>query len=382
MTEPVLKIAYVVDRFGSRFGGAEAYGVELMRQLSSNHEVTVFAREYDPACGIRLPFVPIRLAAGLPSWLRVWLFGMRVQRLTATGFDIVHSHVNGRCGDIEVIHVTPVRYNWRVKRLSWIKKVTSYISPRVQVYLRLEAGRVKARRGHRTVAVSGLIADQLRQAYGEQAFPVIAPGVAPAALPDPEQRRALRNKFGWADDDTVLLLVARNPQRKGLETVLKALEQLPDHIRLVVVGGNAATRDAVKRHQAISSARVQVIEATSNVAPYYGSADIYVHPTLNDSFGMAPLEAMSFGLPVILSPSPWCGFAQYVKHGTEAMVMSHPENADELARLIAALDHDTSLRTVLKSGGQDVVARHSWSHVADQYLELYRDVLAEKAVSR
>ena len=59
------------------------------------------------------------------------------------------------------------------------------------------------------------------------------------------------------------------------------------------------------------------------------AADLYVHPTLNDSFGMAPLEAMSFGLPVILSPAPWCGFAQYVKAGEEALVLSHPEQADE-----------------------------------------------------
>lgn len=57
-----LKLAFVVDRFGNRFGGAEAYGVELMRQLSRDHDITVFAREYDPACGIDLPFV------ALASW--------------------------------------------------------------------------------------------------------------------------------------------------------------------------------------------------------------------------------------------------------------------------------------------------------------------------
>ena len=62
-----LKIAFVVDRFGQRFGGAEAYGVELMRELAHNHDITVFARDYDDQCALRLPYVPLRSWRGLPS---------------------------------------------------------------------------------------------------------------------------------------------------------------------------------------------------------------------------------------------------------------------------------------------------------------------------
>ncbi|HLV29106.1 MAG TPA: glycosyltransferase family 1 protein, partial [Burkholderiaceae bacterium] len=51
---PRLKIAFVVDRFGNRYGGAEAYGVELMRELAQRHDVTVFGREYDPDCNLTL----------------------------------------------------------------------------------------------------------------------------------------------------------------------------------------------------------------------------------------------------------------------------------------------------------------------------------------
>src|SRR3546814_18744346 len=106
-----LKIAFVVDRFGHRFGGAEAYGVELMRELAVDHDITVFARDYDPACEVQLPFVPVRAWSFLPSWVRVLLFACRVRRLSRKGYDIVHSHTNGWCGDIEVVHVTPVLYN-------------------------------------------------------------------------------------------------------------------------------------------------------------------------------------------------------------------------------------------------------------------------------
>jgi UDP-glucose:(heptosyl)LPS alpha-1,3-glucosyltransferase len=376
-----LKIAFVVDRFGARFGGAEAYGVALMRELASSHDITVFAREYDTACGLALPYVPLRSWRGWPSWVRVLLFAIRARRATRQGFDIVHSHMNGWSGDVEVVHVTPVRYNWRVRKLPLLKRLLSYASPRVQTYLGLEQKRVRPRPGHRTVAVSGLIADQLAQAYGgELPVPVIPPGVTSPTDIDPATRARLREAQGWLDTDQVCLLVARNPLRKGLPTVLQALAMLPDNVKLLVVGGNAGTREfVVKFRQGELFDRVRVIDATSEIGQYYQAADVYVHPTLNDSFGMAPLEAMSYGLPVVLSPQPWCGFAQYVCHGTEALVLADPENADQLAQYLRRLAQEPDLRGQLVAGGAQVVRRHSWAEAALRYLALYREVRAERA---
>ncbi|MGA0585372.1 MAG: glycosyltransferase, partial [Castellaniella sp.] len=198
MAEPPLSIAFVVDRFGNRYGGAEAYGVALMRELAAaGHRVTIFAREYDPACDLRLPFRPICVGRHWPSWIRVWLFARRAARATRDGYDIVHSHMNGWCGDVEVVHVTPVRYRWCVRPLSAARRWLSRLSPRVRTYLSLEARRVAPRPGHRVVAVSQLIAHQLAQAYGPNLVaPVIAPGVAQADPVTDELRRQTRAQLG------------------------------------------------------------------------------------------------------------------------------------------------------------------------------------------
>lgn len=380
MAEAPLSIAFVVDRFGNRYGGAEAYGVALMRELAAaGHQVTVFAREYDPACDLRLSFRPIVVGRRWPSWIRVWLFARRAARATRGGYDIVHSHMNGWCGDVEVVHVTPVRYRWRVQPMSGLRRWLSRFSPRVRTYLGLEARRVAPRPGHRVVAVSQLIAHQLTQAYGPAlAAPVIAPGVAPAAPVADEQRRRTRAELGLPAEGTLCLLVARNPMRKGLPTVLQALAELPDDVLLLVVGANAAARECVARAPESVRGRVHLVAETSQVEPYYQAADLYVHPTLNDSFGMAPLEAMSFGLPVILSPAPWCGFAQYVRPDTEALVLSHPERADELALAIGRLRSEAGLRERLRAGARDVLARHAWPEVARRYLDLYAEILRER----
>lgn len=377
-----LRIAFVVDRFGNRYGGAEAYGVELMRELAQRHDITVFAREYDAGCDLKLPFVELRFPKGLPSWLRVLSFAVRARRGTRRGFDIVHSHMNGYCGDVEVVHVTPVRYNWRVRPLPFLKRLGSYASVRVQTYLRLEAARLRPRPGHRVVGVSGLIADQLRQAYGaEREFPVVPPGVIRPGAQNGARRIATRAQFDYSADDWVCLLVARNPMRKGLPTVLRALATLPARYKLLVVGANAAARDFLQKcpERAALQGRVAMVEETSDVAPYYLAADLYVHPTLNDSFGMAPLEAMSFDLPVILSPAPWCGFAQYVRSEREALLLSHPEAHDELAGFIARIAENPVQAEALRAGGAAVVDRHSWGEVARQYEALYARCLAERA---
>jgi glycosyltransferase involved in cell wall biosynthesis len=385
-TKPVrLRIAFVVDRFGNRFGGAEAYGVSLMRELAVHHDVVVLAREYDQACTLRLPFIPLRSWKGLPSWIRVAWFAWRAARLTRQGYDIVHSHMNGYCGNIEVVHVTPVRYNWRVKPIAWHKRALSYISPRVQTYLALELRRVKARPGHRAVAVSGLIADQLQQAYGDQnEFPIILPGVASAGPAHKEERQRLRESFSWTDSDCVVLLVARNPWRKGLPTVLAALGNLPGDYKLLIVGGNEQSRRRLLDDPVYPGIvdRVQLVAETSDVEPYYRCADIYVHPTLNDSFAMAPLEAMSFGLPVVISPSPWCGFAEYLEHEHDAIVLSHPENVTELAQSVRRINEDDGFREHIVKGGNAVAARHAWSQVAQRYQDLYTQVMAEMELGR
>jgi len=380
---PRLRIAFVTDRFGQRFGGAEAYGVFLMQELAQRHEVTVIANDYDADCPLRLPWRKVPLPRRLPGWLRLLCFVARARRATRQDFDLVHSHVNGRCGDVDVVHVTPVRFRWRVQMLPWVKRALARVSLRVQTYLALEAARVQPRRAHRVVAVSDLTARQLRQAYRfAHDVAVIAPG---APLPAPayqvaQWRAAVRQEVGVRNADLLCLMVARDPLRKGLPTALQALAQLPDDVRLVVVGGDAALRAWFARapQAAALQRRVWLVDAVADVRPWYAAADCCLHPTLNDSFGMVPLEAMCYGLPVIISPMPWCGFAQYVRAGQDALVLDHPENAHQLADFVLQLRTNAQMRQRLGEQARAFAQAHSWANVARRYEALYGQVLDER----
>jgi len=370
-----LRIALLTERFGHQFGGAESYAVSLFRVLSQRHNVTVFACEFDHDLPVKPHIVPI------PSWcprcLRLWLFSRRCAQLTRTGFDITHSHNNAGSANIQLIHVAPVRYRRFVHR-TFVQKLLVWLNPERLAYLWMESQAVKPAPGKVLVAVAPLVKQQLKLAYGDDlAVEVVTPG-APTVMADPGLRQGVRARLGWGAQDIGCLLVARNPLRKGLVAVLRAMLLLPENFRLAVVGAGAEVQELLAVQFPELQDRVRLIAATPEVSPYYLSADVYVHPTLQDSFGMAPLEAMVHGLPVVLSGSAHCGLAQYVTHEQNAWVLSDPQDADQIAAALRVLGSDAEVRKRLVEQATKLVGDFSWSAIAERYETLYAKSLASR----
>jgi UDP-glucose:(heptosyl)LPS alpha-1,3-glucosyltransferase len=127
---------------------------------------------------------------------------------------------------------------------------------------------------------------------------------------------------------------------------------------------------------------VRLLEPTSGVSAYYQSADICVHPTLRDSFAMAPLEAMAHGLPVVLSAEQYCGFAGFVRHQHDAWVLQDPRDAEQLVEAIYALGESPQLREKFVRESHALVQTFSWETVAQRYETVYGRVLAQKKMSQ
>ena len=242
----------------------------------------------------------------------------------------------------------------------------------------MESQAVKAAPGHILIAVAPLVSQQLKLAYGEDlAVEVLTPG-AQTVLADEGVRQRVRAELGWGPQDIGCLLVARNPLRKGLAAVLRAMLLLPETFRLAVVGADPEVQEVLAAQFPDLGDRVRLISATPEVSPYYLSADVYVHPTLLDSFGMAPLEAMAHGLPVVLSGTAYCGFAQYVTHEQNAWVLSDPRDAEQIAMALRVLGLDAAVRKRLISQAALLVADFSWSAIAERYEALYAKSLASR----
>jgi UDP-glucose:(heptosyl)LPS alpha-1,3-glucosyltransferase len=372
-----MRIAVISRTFARTGGGAESYAVALVQQLAARHEIHVFAQETDqPVPGVRYHRI-FRLCEK-PRWINQLLFAIATWWRTRRGFDVVHSHENTWHGQVQTIHVRPLRYNLLATRSGfrlWWQWVKVCLSPRLITYVWLESARFEPKPGRAIVAASQGLRVECEQAYpgSRSVLSVITPGTA---LPDDlPVREVARSQLGIPPDGQLLLFVANDYARKGLDALLQAMAQLPSDVRLAIAG---STRQAAKYQQQAQqlglAQRVHFLGSLKNLSSAYAAADCLVHPTLEDSFAMVVLEAMAHGLPVVVSGAAHCGISAHLRDGLEALLLADPRDAAQLARRIDAVLAQPALAEQLRQQGYAFAQAHSWEHAALQYEALYRQV--------
>jgi len=116
----------------------------------------------------------------------------------------------------------------------------------------------------------------------------------------PERRcPQMRKAWGVKDNETVLLYVGRLAQEKNLSLAVKAYQQLKQQdqsLRFVMVGDGPLLSCLMQENPDIIFVGAQSGE---RLAQYYASADIFVFPSITETFGNVVLEAMASGLGVV-----------------------------------------------------------------------------------
>jgi glycosyltransferase involved in cell wall biosynthesis len=180
----------------------------------------------------------------------------------------------------------------------------------------------------------------------------------------------------------VFLAVGGVEPRKGSVHAFRALARLRregvDAV-LAVVGGHsfqdyAAYRDAalgLLPELGLTLGEDVVLLGTVSEAElggWYHAADALCFPSVKEGWGLAVLEAMGAGLPVIASDLPV--FREYLVHGRTALL---PAVADDvaLAAAMRAMVLDAGLRERLRAGGHALLPRYSWAASAHRHRAIY-----------
>ena len=145
----------------------------------------------------------------------------------------------------------------------------------------------------------------------------------------------------------VFLYVGSLIPRKGWRYLLDATQLLVNHgmtqFSVVFVGAGEEEeelRAAIKDRQLEGVVHQMGAVAYNNLGPYYRSADVFVSPTRADTWGVAVLEAMAFGKPVLCSK--YAGTRQMVTHGENGFIFD-PFDTRTLADYMARFMQDASL---------------------------------------
>ena len=375
-----LRIAVLNRIFRPTGGGAERYSIALVEQLADRHDIHVFAQQIEHQWpGVTYHRIPLPFER--PRWINQLWFAVATWWQTRRGFEVVHSHENTWHGQVQTVHVVPVKQSLLQGLAGWSlvwRGLKIATSPRLLAYLGLEHFRYKPHPKRCIVLASESLRSAMAGSYPASVpmVRVVTPGVARVpGVTSLAQKNAARLALGLPIDGRCILFVGNDYRKKGLDALLQALTELPLDCYLAVVG-NASQ---IPVFQAIVDAgsnrgRVFFLGALNAVDAAYRAADCLAHPTLEDTFAMVVLEAMSHGVPVVVSSGSYCGISELLTGGLNALILQNPRDATELARAIQRLLVDTKLAAKLMDYGRQFSHRHLWSEQARLQEEIYTEI--------
>ncbi len=198
----------------------------------------------------------------------------------------------------------------------------------------------------------------------------------------PLDQQEVREKLGL-NGEKVLLYVGRIEPLKGLELLLHTAAQLQtfEQIRVLVVGGGAGRDQEIDRLRELAkSLNVdKVFDFIGRVDQqdlplYYNAADVCVVPSFYESFGLAALESMACGTPVVATRAG--GLSTIIQHGRTGYLKASrcPEAFTSSVEMIISsrkLQHSMGLAARRRAEGL------SWDNVAGQIAGVYDSLITE-----
>lgn len=182
---------------------------------------------------------------------------------------------------------------------------------------------------------------------------------------------------GYTDTKTILS-VGRLTEAKNYSTAIEAFSLLcskNDSDLLYCIAGAGKLESALK-NQAIQlgvSERVRFLGEVSDISALMKNADVFFMPSSREGFGIAAVEAMASGLPVVASNLP--GIGDVVGRHQQCGILVDPGSPLEMAEALLRLLEDDMLSLRMGSFGSERAAAFSIEITTDKYLGLYENIL-------
>lgn len=369
-----MKIAFIGQKgIPAKSGGIEKHVEELAtRMAEKGHEVVVYVRSnYTPKSlkqykGIRLVHVPNIQTKHLDAITHT--FFASVDSLFR-GFDVVHYHGIG-----------PSFLSWIPKLLGRKTKVVATFHCQDYYHQKWNAfARFALRMGEcmccrvpdKTIAVSKVLQQYARDAYGTEV--AMIPNGADVTNP-----RSAKLLAQWnLKPKKYVLYAGRLIKHKGIHYLIEAYKQLEDSARvpnafkLVIVGDGFHTQDYVEYLRTISDGRESILftgaQTGEMLAQLFANAYAFVLPSETEGLSLALLEAMGYGLGVLVSD---------IKENVEPLegngfVFKNKNVIDLRDQLAYVLNRPDEVMKMGQRAHQHVEQQYSWKSIARDTLALY-----------
>ena len=411
-----MRIALLTNEYPPNvYGGAGVHVAYLSRELAraeaGAHRVDVlcFGEQHETKANLRVHGVApsVRFAAQDPRHAR--LLDALVRDLAMVGAvespDVVHchtwySHLAGCLARqltgaplVLTTHSLEPHRPWKEEQLGTAYHATVWLER--TAYENADGVIAVSRSRQRDVqALYGVPAERIR---------VIHNGIDPdeyRSRPAPDTLRRL----GIDPAAPIVLFVGRITRQKGILHLVRAIRWMKPGVQVVLCAG-APDTDAiasemtalvgeVKAEAAVEVIWIPEMVPKEDVITLYSHAAIFVCPSVYEPFGIINLEAMACETPVVAAAVG--GIPEIVVPGETGILVplegegsgsAEPRNPEEYSRALAAAVNELMAaperRTAMGQAARERVLTHfSWSRIAEQTLEFYRELVEKRRVSR
>ena len=233
------------------------------------------------------------------------------------------------------------------------------------------------KRADLTLVPTRALGDELR-ALGIPRVDVVSRGVDTELFSPLRRSDALRRQWGLGPDDLAVLYVGRVAPEKNLallEKAFAAIEARHPRARLVLVGGGPALGGLRSRQPRAVCTGMQTGTA---LAEHYASGDLFLFPSLTETYGNVVAEALASGLPVVAYRD--AAALELVGHGSHGWLAEPGDEAGFVAGAVSLADAP-ALRARQALAARERVAALGWPAIVERLVGLQRQVIAAAPVA-
>jgi glycosyltransferase involved in cell wall biosynthesis len=201
---------------------------------------------------------------------------------------------------------------------------------------------------------------------------VVSRGVDTRLFHPDRRSEALRQSWGVAPDEPVAIMVSRLAAEKNLDFMFRAFAQMRSanpRARLVIVGDGP---ERVRLEQQFPGHYFAGMRRGEHLAEHYASADIFLYPSLTETFGNVTIEAMASGLAVLAYD--YAAAREHIRHNVNGLAIPFADEAAFLAQARAIVT-DPERIARLRHAARATAETFDW----DRVLEALEETLLEVA---
>jgi glycosyltransferase involved in cell wall biosynthesis len=208
---------------------------------------------------------------------------------------------------------------------------------------------------------------------GYQNLQVVARGVDTTLFHPSKRSKELRRQWGLVGDDLAVIYVGRISAEKNLPLVLrtfKAMQDINPNLKLVLVGDGPVRAELQRQNPGYIFAGMRTGE---DLAAHYASGDIFLFPSMTETYGNVTVEAMASGLAVVAYR--YAAAAEHIEHERNGL---HAEYGNEEEFVIQAckLAIDVSRVHKMRINAHQTMLNLDWQNIVDEF----EQALAQLAV--